>query len=102
MKVLDLGHLYEVEDLDGHVVTQIQFIKKRPHGVLPDELVIETDGTTNEEVLRVLIDRLRYLYAALPSDETQAAKRHCEAALESLEIRTRGRRERGVEGKNVA
>jgi hypothetical protein len=98
MKILTPGHKYELINFEspespGQV---IQFIQKTYAGYGP--LQTEHDGTTNEELLRVLIDRLRTMGEKLPCRENSIAITKCEEALLWLEKRTRDRKERGVEG----
>lgn len=97
MKILTPGHKYALDnfekpDSDGQI---IQFIEKQPMG--PD-LVTVNDGTTNEEVLAVLIDRLKFLGEKLPCRENSIAITKCEEALLWLNKRTAERKARGVEG----
>lgn len=109
MKVLTPGHKYQLANFDeksapGQV---LQFIEKEPADTrgYPDNkvpsLVTVNDGTTNEEVLAMLIDRLRFLGAKLPCRENSIAITHCEEALMWLEKRTRDRAARGVEGTHA-
>lgn len=97
MNVLTPGHKYGLANFEDRDTTQeLQFIEKNP---LPDgQLVTVNDGTTNEEVLKMLIDRLKYLGAKLSSRENSLAVTKCEEALMWLEKRTRDRQDRGVEG----
>ena len=102
MKILRPGHLYELANFEhpenpGHV---IQFIEKEPKEEGSTELKTINDGTTNEEVLKVLIDRCQSLYNKFPSRETALAITRLEEALMWLEKRTRDRIARGVEGKH--
>jgi hypothetical protein len=60
------------------------------------------DGTTNEEVLAMLIDRMQFLAVRLPSHETSIAITKCEEALLWLHKRTADRQARGVEGTSQA
>ena len=60
MKVLTEGHKYSLQNFESKEETQtIQFIEKKQ--VVKDILVTVNDGTTNEEVIEMLIDRLNYL-----------------------------------------
>jgi hypothetical protein len=98
MKILTPSHRYELENFEhpdqpGQV---IQFIEKAYAGYGPMKTV--NDGTTNEEVLRVLINRLRGLGEKLPGRENSIAITKCEEALMWLEKRTADRKSRGVEG----
>lgn len=104
MKILRPNHRYELQNFDqqadpGQV---IQFIEKEQVTSDSPNLVTIHDGTTNEEVLRVLIDRLRGLGAKLPSRENSIAVTKLEEALMWLEKRTADRKARSVEGTRQA
>jgi hypothetical protein len=99
MKILTTGHKYELENFDepekpGQI---LQFIQKRG-----DPLEIVSDGTTNEEVLKMLINRLNFLNELLPSRETAVAITNLDQALLWLNKRTADRIQRGVEGSHKA
>ena len=108
MKVLTEGHRYELENFENKEAKgqEIQFIEKKEKVVSIDQitnsieksLVTVNDGTTNEEVLEVLINRLQVLSAKLPSRETSIAITKLEEALMWLNKRTQDRLKRGVEG----
>jgi hypothetical protein len=105
MKVLREGHRYELENFEnkGSEGQIIQFIEKEEQksnvlGIPTTKLVTVNDGTTNEEVLEVLINRLQLLSAKLPSRETSIAITKLEEALMWLNKRTADRLKRGVEG----
>ncbi len=101
MKVITEGHRYQLdnfEDSNGHQV--LQFIEKA-HNETSNKLETVSDGTTNEEVLRMLISRMEFLYKKLPSDETKEAIDHCKNALTLLESRAKDREERGVKGTPI-
>ncbi len=101
MKVLTKGHKYELSNFESKEKSQvIQFIEKAKD-VEVDELLTINDGTTNEEVLEMLIDRMKYLFDKFPSKETACAITKCEEALMWLEKRTQDRIKRGVEGKHI-
>ena len=104
MQVLDIGHRYELENFEdkskpGQV---LQFIKKTPIAEDSAELRTVDDGTTNEEVLRVLIDRLNSMQAKFPCRENAIVTTHLETGLLWLEKRTADRKLRGVDGKHAA
>lgn len=91
MEVLQTGHNYRLA-----AGNQLVFLKKEQNpatGVF--ELV--QDGTTNEEVLDVLIDRVRTLNAKLPCRENSLAITKLEEALHWLNARTATRLAKGVE-----
>lgn len=90
MHVFDEGHLYEVNKNQ-----LIQFIK-RTNG----ELVKE--GTTNEELLEVLINRTEFLNGKFPCIENDMALLAMKAALEAFNSRTQKRVAQGVETKDIA
>ena len=107
MKTIIEGHRYELENFEakdqpGQV---IQFIEKIPTNIdgvtMPGALTTVNDGTTNEEVLAVLIDRMQSLQAKFPCRENAIATTHLETALLWLEKRTSDRKARGVEGKQL-
>jgi hypothetical protein len=106
MKILTPGHKYELENFEakdrpGQV---IQFIEKTPvieSGFRDAHLKTVNDGTTNEELLRVLIDRLNSMQAKFWCRENGNAITKLEEALMWLEKRTADRRARGVEGRHV-
>ena len=61
------------------------------------------NGITQEALLAIVIDRLRSFQAGpYPSPENKMAMGFCELALEQLQIRTKNRLARGVEGKTEA
>lgn len=106
MKVLTPGHLYELdmfEDTPNDTGNQrIQFIEKEASPFDRTQLVTINNGTTNEEVLTVLIDRLNYLQSKFPCRENALAITKLEEALLWLDKRTADRKKRNVEGKQLA
>lgn len=103
MQAITPGHKYELdyfEDITrkGQV---IQFIEKVPSNSVPGELITLNDGTTNEEVLKMLIDRVGFLQDKFPCRENALAITKMEEALMWLEKRTADRKNRGVEGKHL-
>jgi hypothetical protein len=100
MKVLDLGHRYELanfeqKDQPGQV---LQFIKKSPRAPGSSDLETIADGTTNEEVLEMMLDRLNHLQEKMACRENAIAITHIQTALLFLNHRTAQRVKRGVEG----
>jgi hypothetical protein len=95
MKILTPGHCYELANFEHpeSMGQEIQFIEKEH----PSMRTIH-DGTTNEEVLAVLIDRLKSMGEKLPCRENSIAVTKCEEALMWLNKRTADRKARGVEG----
>ena len=109
MKILTPDHKYELENFEnkeapGQVIQFIQKeqITKEPGSdAVVDKLVTVFDGTTNEEVIKMLMDRLNGLQAKFPCRENAIATTHLETALLWLEKRTAERTARGVEGKHL-
>jgi len=103
MKCTVPGHRYELQDfLNPSGYQTLQFIHKEatpPNNLRPMQVV--SDGTTNEEVLAALIDRLQFLGSKLPCRENSIAITHLEEALMWLEKRTASRKARNVEGTNT-
>lgn len=98
MQVIDAGHTYELANVDGGVQT-LQFIRKEEKDGKLETMI---DGTTNEEVVEVLIDRLTFLNEKLYSPHNDAAINGLKAVRETLERRTADRKNRGVEGTTQA
>jgi hypothetical protein len=106
MKVLTPGHKYELANFENKEATgqTIQFIEKAPENTVMGvpapgtAFLTVNDGTTNEDVLEVLIDRMKSLNAKVPSRESSIVITKLEEALMWLEKRTRDRIKRNVEG----
>lgn len=107
MTVLQEGYKYRLEYLEpikDYTVDRfdtIQFIYKTPIHPSSEELVTSINGTTNEEVLKVLIHRLNYLQSKNPSRENAIVIIKLEESLMWLNKRTDDRKNRGVEGKQI-
>lgn len=56
--VITPGHTYSLDQLDGEGRHHLQFVQRHPH---PPK-----QGTTNQEVCRALIDRVKFLNAEVP------------------------------------
>ena len=101
MQIKVEGHQYEMsnfenKDQSGQI---LQFIHKEPNE--SNELITISDGTTNEEVLEVLINRMNFLNNKFPCRENSIVITHLETALLWLEKRTNDRIKRNVEGKHL-
>lgn len=105
MNIITTGHRYELANFEkpenaGQV---LQFIEKTPYLDKGNgALRTINDGTTNEEVLAVLINRVNYLNGKFPCRENAIAITKLEEALLWLNHRTAQRQARGVEGKASA
>lgn len=102
MKAITLGHKYELDSFEGGPAQTLQFIEKRPVSEGSTELETINDGTTNEEVLAVLIDRMQSLQAKFPCRENAIVITKLEESLMWLNKRTADRKARQVEGKQIA
>ena len=102
MKVLTEGYKYQLSGFENAENTQeIQFIEKTLiEGTT--ELKTVNDGTTNEEMLEVLIDRMNYLQGKFPCRENAIVITKLQESLMWLEKRTSERKKRNVEGKRLA
>lgn len=102
MEVLTEGHKYRLSGFENAENTQeIQFIEKIPiEGTT--ELKTVNDGTTNEEVLEVLINRMNYLQGNFPCRENAIVITKLQESLMWLEKRTSDRKSRNVEGKQLS
>ena len=103
MNVIKEGHNYILDSFEGNNDQHLQFIEKYSSKDLTEKknkLVTLNDGTTNEEVLKVLINRLIYLNNKMSCEENIKAIYHLKAALKELEKRTSKRMQRDVEGTN--
>ena len=95
MKIIKEGHKYELDAFEGINPQDIQFIQKINVG---GELITEMDGTTNEEVLKMLINRLHFLNGWVHDSYNSEAIIHLNQALNCMHARTADRLSRGVEG----
>ena len=106
MKSLRFAHSYELDNFEkGGEKQVIQFIEKapeyHPNGELTGEMSTIYNGTTNEEVMEMLLDRLNKLNDKFPCRENSLAITNLEQSLMWLERRTVNRKARGVEGKHL-
>ena len=101
MQILTPGHRYVASNFEKPENGQtIQFIEKTQSE--QNQLVTVNDGTTNEEVIIILLDRLSFLNAKFPCVENEKAIYHLGIALSALNERTANRKARNVEGKHEA
>jgi hypothetical protein len=103
MKVLKEGYSYSLKNFEsGTEAQRIDFINKKP--VSEGDKILETiqDGTTNEELLKVLIDRMKFLQGKFPCKPNAIVITNLEESLMWLEERTRDRTSRNAEGKAIS
>lgn len=104
--VVEPGHVYDAHHLQetenpGHVEkTRIVFAKKEPRQPDDKVLVVTLEGTTNEALVDILIDRIQWLQDQVPCAENRKVLQGLNMARDNLALRTKNRIERGVEGTN--
>jgi len=101
MKTLIPGSLYELESVEGKSIQTIQFISKEKDIANPVKLITIQDGTTVEEMLKVCIEQLQYLFDKQPCIETRFAITECKDALNWLDKRTQARKQQGVDNSTM-
>jgi len=87
MTVKDEGHIYELDYTgteEKAIPVEIRFMKR-----VDGKCVMQ--GTTNEDILVMLIDRLNYLQSKLPCRENAIVITKLEESLMWLERRTANR-----------
>jgi hypothetical protein len=92
MRVIDPGHIYELQGLGGGDQT-LTFIKRSGGAIKYDK---EWPGLQTQEVLRALIDRTKYLNDVLPCTETQDALWYLRRVLYLYELRAWRRKQEAV------
>lgn len=92
MQVIKEGHEYRLNNDVG--CQTLRFVEG------PQDARIE-DGTTTEEVIEALIDRLTFLNEKFPSPYNLTAIDGLKGAIVALNERTAERVERGVEGTDA-
>ncbi len=91
MEVLDRGHLYAMETIDGGRTAILQFVKRcDPPEKYPGNSG-SYPGVIIQEVLRVLIDRVKYLDNQVPAPENEDILIHLRESFWSLERRAHRR-----------
>lgn len=94
MEVVDSGHEYILDSLDGEQVNRLVFVKRE--GEKYPGNVGSHPGTTIQEVLRALIERGEYVNRQTPSEHTRYAIRYLKWSLYRLEVRAAERHGRTV------
>lgn len=88
MKVIKNGYIYELRNYDDKGSSQtISFINKHKS---TDSNVYSTsteDGTTTEEVISMLIHRLKYVNTLKPSSFNKLAIKHLNESLAAINMR---------------
>lgn len=98
MKVINKAHHYELINVEKGS-QKLLFINKEIIDIDGEpKLRTVHDGTTNEEVLEVLIDRIETLNKRVPSKYNDVAIQYLKNAHQALLARTADRENRKVEG----
>lgn len=69
MKVIEAGHIYEVQNVDGPGTQRIEFVRRRDDEATMLPQAGRSEGILTQELLRVAIDRTLYLNAEAPCSE---------------------------------
>lgn len=100
MTIVTPGYKYKLASFTGKAFQELQFLETR-HSADDGVTVEIIDGTTNEEVLSALIDRLTFLQNKNPCRENAIVITKLEESLMWLNKRTSDRKARNVEGTNA-
>lgn len=98
MKVVDPGHHYILQWLDAteppgpFAHDDLIFVKRTGEGYPGNDDA--HPGTTMQEVLRALIDRVKYVNAQVPHARNEYVLQHLRAAIYQLEMRAAERHDR--------
>ena len=79
MEIEEPGHIYILNNLDGTEKTRLVFVNRNN--------CYEHEGTTNQEVIRALVDRVKYMEQQLPWDGNNKILFHLRMALVLHEAR---------------
>ncbi len=98
MKVQEPGHAYLLDQIGTDDKWPLLFLKRSGDLVKHD---VEHQGTICQEVMRALIDRLKYLDYLIPCPETQSALTHMRHALYDMEKRAFRRKQQKVNRRDL-
>lgn len=100
MNVIDPGHMYDLDTLDGDGSrVRLTFVKREGRDYPGNKGSYA--GTTMQEVLRALIERCLYVDRQKPCCETEAACELLKAAIVLLELRAARRHGRALDAASV-
>ena len=94
MKVIDSGHVYKLDSLDGTLSQHLIFVKREGPG-FPGN-VGHHPGTTLQEVMRAMVDRVEYLQNQIACDENVAILTYLRWSIWLLENRAARRHGRDL------
>lgn len=95
MKVVDPGHIYLLNCLDGGGQEPLKFVKRMGEKYPGNKSAYP--GTNIQEVMRALIDRLDYVHKQVPCNDNRSARHHLQMAMWFLEKRAAKRHGRELE-----
>lgn len=93
MRVEDPGHVYDLDQIGRVPTMRLEFLKRSGDLIQHED---EHGGVICQEVMRVLIDRLKYLNDLIPCVETELALDHTRTALYEMECRAWRRKQQEV------
>ena len=99
MKIIEAGHIYLLDSIDGGEPQRLEFVKREG-----DNFPFNSGahpGTNVQEVLRALEDRTHYLWRQKPCAETEAAWYALKIALWAYEDRAARRHGRHLDLKEI-
>ena len=99
MKIIDAGHTYDLDCLDGDAIQRLFFVKREGAGYPFNSG--HRSGTNCQEVIRALIDRTEYLNRQIPCAETESAAALLRAALLLFELRAARNHNRHLDCKST-
>lgn len=95
MKVVDPGHSYLLDSLDGGNPIPLIFVKRE--GPKYPGNRTHHPGTNMQEVMRALIERCQYVYNQIPNRETEFVIENLRICIIELERRAADRHGRELE-----
>ena len=94
MRVIEPGHQYALAHLDGNLEELLTFVKREGPGYPGN--VGHHPGTNLQEVIRAMIDRVKYVDGQVPCRENKIVIAALRESLQYLEIRAARRHKRPV------
>lgn len=89
MKILDAGHKFELLSIDGKHKQVLQFLKRK--GINYPGNTNAFPGTTTQDVIHCLLNRMRYVQNQIPCVENEVVITNLQQCLLMLETRAANR-----------
>lgn len=99
MKIIDVGHKYELLAIDGKVKQTLTFVKRK--GLNYPGNKTAHPGTTIQDVVHCLSNRIRYLNNQIPCVENEVILANLQTILLMLEQRASKRHNIDLEVKTL-